>query len=141
MGRGWWSGRKSRAEAEAELARLAINLNGLPTEVLQLLSAGKINKRFDTHLSHETILRCKKKILKAREEKAVAGKGIQQPNAETINAQVVLEQLAGVSSKTFANLGDAEKIGSEDALRLINKILKRYDASILDRNLKRRLPK
>lgn len=142
MARGWWSGRKSKEETESELAKLAMNLNTLPTEVLKLLSAGKINKRFHTQLSHETILRCKRQILKARgEEPMTTDKGIKQPKPEAIGAQVVLEQLARVSAKTYAHIGENEKIGSEDALRLINKLLKRYDPSILDRNLNRRLPK
>ncbi|HKQ06636.1 MAG TPA: hypothetical protein VJ464_15995 [Blastocatellia bacterium] len=141
MGRGWWSARKSRAEAEAEMARLAINLKALPTEILRLLSAGQINKCFDTYLSHETILQCKKKILKAKEGQAVAGKGMQQPIAEDVKAQVVLDRIAAIITKGYAHLGDNEKVGAEDVQMMIYRELKTYDLSLLTRNEKKRLPK
>ena len=123
-------------EMEAEKARASAIFRTLTLRELQLIPLRRLARVYKLRLSLNQLWQIKNKFLLA---------GGNMNNGETdkvqnIGAQVVLEQVAGVASKTFANLGDAEKIGSEDALRLINKLLKRYDASILDRNLKRRLP-
>ncbi len=140
MGREKYIPTRTRPQIEAETARLILNLQQLPIELLRILSGRQLVTLFNPNLSHETVIKFRQEILKEREGE-MTGKGIKQPNAEAIGAQVVIEQLAGVAAKTYANLGDAEKLGSEDALRLINKILREYDPTILDRNLRRRLPK
>jgi hypothetical protein len=140
MGREAYIPTRTRSEIEAETARLILNLKQLPIELLRILSGRQLITLFNPNLSHETVLKFRQEILKKREGE-MTGKGINQPDPATIGAQVVIEQLAGVAAKTYANLGDREKLGSEDALRLINKILKEYDPTILDRNLRRRLPK
>jgi hypothetical protein len=119
-----------------EKARASAIFRTLTLRELQLIPLRRLARIYKLRLSLNQLWQIKNKFILA---------GGNMNNGETdkvqdIGAQVVLEQVAGVSSKTFANLGDAEKISSEDALRLINKLLKRYDASILDRNLKRRLP-
>lgn len=124
-------------EMEAEKARASVIFRTLTLRELQLIPLRRLARLYKLRLSLNQLWQIKNQFIQAG--------GNDMNNGETnkfqdIGAEVVLEQVAGVTSKTFANLGDAEKISSEDALRLINKLLKRYDASILDRNLKRRLP-
>jgi hypothetical protein len=124
---------------EREVARFMAIMNSLPDALLRVLTVQQLCVAFQFDLHANTVTLMRRQYLKLKGDKDMK-EGEWEPKPENIGAQLVIEKIAGVSSKTYAHLGDGEQIGSEDALRQINKILTQYDASILDRNLKRRLP-
>jgi hypothetical protein len=120
-----------------ERARLLLILRTIPRALLAHLSASQLIKTYKFNLGPQTVWQVKNDFLKG--EKGMPENDEWVPKAENIGAQLVIERIAGVSSKTYSNLGDGELIGSEDALRMINSLLVQYDPSILRRNLKRRV--
>ena len=148
MGREAYIPARKRAEIEAESARLILNLRELPIELLRILSSRQLVALFKTKLSHGTILNYREEILKEREGEMAGEKGIdrhrpvvKQPDSIVISQQVLLERVGSILAKSYPHLGDNEKISEADALRLIYREVKRYDPTILERNLRSRLPK
>ena len=62
-------------------------------------------------------------------------------SAERIGQQLVIERIGNILSKSYPHLGDDEKIGTEDALKMIYKEVSHYDPTAITRNEKRALPK
>jgi hypothetical protein len=72
-----------------------------------------------------------------RSKPAQAGRA----SAEQVGQQLVIERIGNILSKSYPHLGDDEKIGTEDALKMIYKEVKHYDPTAITRNEKRALPK
>ncbi|MGA9768749.1 MAG: hypothetical protein WBV94_06905 [Blastocatellia bacterium] len=126
-------------ELVAERERVKAIFSTMTQLELKYIPLDRLIRLFRIRLGKAQIWKLRSDFIKGGDE--MSGKDEWVPKPENIGAQIVIEKLAGVSSKTYAHLGDGEQIGSEDALRMINKILTQYDASILSRNLKRKLPK
>lgn len=121
---------RTRAEYEKEWARVVLFIRSQSRP--DLLSAAEIIEQSGTWLSESTIHRLR------RTQEGSMEKGI---NTEEIGAQLLIEQIAAVVTKTHAHLGDGEKIGSEEGNQRVYQLLKRFDPSLLTRNEKRRLPR
>lgn len=123
-------------EVKIEKARAELIFRTLTQRELRFIPVWRLRRIFEIKLSVTQIDDLRRKFITKAGE-ASMGKG----NVETIDAQILLNEVAAIVSKTYANLGDAEKIGTEEGMNLILRRLKAYDSTILDRNLKRRLPK
>ena len=143
---------RSRDAIEKESARVALCLNELPYKWLKVLNARQIIKLFDLRVSHSTVWAARKAILKEREAHMKAGTTSKQnpqrldskqthktDDAQTAQ-QLVLERIARIITKSYPHLGDDERIGTEDALRMIYRELGHFDQALLIRNEKRALP-
>jgi hypothetical protein len=127
-----------KPERETEIARFAVILRSLPQELIPVISTAQVIRAFKVEIRPATANRMKRDY--EREVMDMAGKG-DDKKVEAIGAQIVVERLATIASKTYAHLGDGEKIAEGEALQMICRELRRYDPSILDRTVKRALPK
>ena len=152
---------KAVSDSEHEQARTALLLSRVPAEILSLLSVKLIRQLYHIRLSHGTVWQLKQTIIDSREgitmegstrtsklkaklnPATASGKQIRPKkiSPEEVDAQVVLERLARIVTKTYPHLGDDELVASEDALRMIYRELGHFDPAILKRNEKRALPK
>ena len=130
--------RKTQPENQEEIARLVMALRSLPPRIADVLTAAQIVRGFNVKLHPATVGQIVRDYKREQGMKAETEKGI---NPENIGAQVVLEKLARIVTKTSAHLGDDERIGSEEANQMVYRELKQYDPSLITRNAKRRLPK
>jgi hypothetical protein len=124
---------------EREVARLIAVMNSLPDSLLRILTVQQLCVAFQFDLSADTVAIARREYLKG-EKMAGKQKGDAIPD-QAVDAQVVLERIARITTKTYAHLGDSEQIGSEEASVLVYKELKTYDPAIITRNEKRALPK
>ena len=133
---------------EPEVARLLLHLRELPTWAVFALSTDSLIKFLNLDLNKTTVYVVVKDFRKSLEGK-MAGRGKKEQTqieaaaqpVEEIGAQVVLERIARITTKTYAHLGDGEQIGSEEASLLVYNELKTFDPAIITRNEKRALPK
>ena len=81
---------------------------------------------------------------KSEEEEEMAGRQkseVRSQKSEDVDAQVTLEDLARIASKTEPVLGVNEKLSEHDAVVMMVRRLRRHDPGIIDRNIRRTLPK
>ena len=52
----------------------------------------------------------------------------------------IVDEVAAVISRTYAEQGDYSQLADDEALMLIREVLLRYNPAIINRNKKRRLP-
>jgi hypothetical protein len=136
------TGRHAPERTEAEIARLRVLLSALPWQVIKSLNISvlaKIGAEYGLKLSPHTLWKVLEESLKSIE-------GDKNRNrspivVESIGNQSILERIARVITKSYAHLGDGERVGSEDALQMIYRELKQYDPGIISRNERRALPK
>ena len=118
---------------EEERARLVLFIRSLRFPI----SAAEIMKQSGTKFGRETVSELRREIFNSlKEGNMQEGSGV-----EEVNAQKALERISTILGKSYAHLGDAEKIGTEEALQRIYREVKRYDPVIIARNQKRALPK
>lgn len=128
----------SDVELQREKARVAGIFRTLTQRELRFIPVWRLARLFNIKMSFAQIDDFRRKfITKAGEESMQAEK----EKLENIDAQILVEDMAAIASKTFAHLGDAEKIGTEEGMQRIVRRLINYDPTILNRNVKRRLPK
>lgn len=61
------------------------------------------------------------------------------PEQTTLLEGKLYDQIAGVVSKTYVELGDVAEVADDIALQLIRKLLLEYDDNIIDRNRFRKI--
>jgi hypothetical protein len=142
----------NQSHKEREIARLYALLNSLPPSLIRLLTVQQLMIAFDFDLHGNYVSELRRDYLNNlegnmtgkhhRQGKAENADKMNQPKeareVEKVEAQLVLEQSAGILTKTYAYAGDAgEKIAPEDALRLLVREFRKYDQSLLTRNEKR----
>lgn len=129
-------------ELQQESARILMLLGTLTPLELEYVPVWQLAKIFKAKLSRSQLT-----ALRKRYKAGVRAMGktttVEKPtvNPAHIEPLIVIEDIATILGKSFAVLGENEELGSEDALRLITKRVKKHDPSIIERNLKRRLPK
>lgn len=130
---------------DPEVARLILHLKSLPYWAVFALSTDALLTHLKLDLNKTTVYVAVKKFRKSLEGK-MAGKQKGETTGdalpvEEVGAQLVLERIARIVTKTYAHAGDAEEVSSEDANLMTLRELKSYDPSLIARNEKRALPK
>lgn len=127
--------KKKRALHEEEMARTADIIKRLPIELARELSTRQLLRAYSIKLSHAAISPIRTQILEARRD--------EQPTRarEVVTAQRTLEHIARIASKTEPVLGADEKLAEHDAVVMIVRELRSYDEAIVNRNIRRVLPK
>lgn len=122
-------------EKDREKARLLLTLRSLPFALVQNLTLRQLQVVFRFGLSIETIGKVKRQYEEGGDMKG------QEVKVEEVGAQVALEKIARIASKTYPVVGDDESVSEADGLQMIVRELRAYDPKILVRNQKRTLPK
>lgn len=132
---------RKRGVHDEESARTVLILKRLPLEIVREISSIQLIRAYGIKLSRVTVDPIKSQILAARVERdrknSEVGVGLRE--SEVLD-QITLGMIARVITKTYAHKGDDEEIGTEEALRLIYRILKQHDPALLERNEKRAIP-
>jgi hypothetical protein len=133
--------KKSHSQQEAsdrEIARLRLILSRLPLGVVEVLTVHQLIRCFEIRLHPETVRHVKNEYQATQEEEMSKRK---VAKSEDVDAQTTLERLARIASKTEPVLGPDEKLSEHDAVVMIVRELRNYDEAIINRNIRRVLPK
>lgn len=131
-------GRRKRAVYDEEIARTAEIIKSLPIELARELTASQLIRAYAIKLARTTVDPMKDRILASRkDEESMPGT---TPRKQR-NAAATLERIARIASKTELVLGANEKLSELDAVVMVVRELRSYDAAIIDRNVRRVLPK
>jgi hypothetical protein len=123
---------------DEEVTRLLEYLRTTDKAVVGLLSVSQIVKHLKLNLNVEYA----RKLIKQFYKDSKTNQEVNMPPIkEKLTPEILLEELAAVASKTYAYIGDGEKVSSEDAAKDFVRLMKRYDPALLERGLRRQLPK
>jgi hypothetical protein len=128
---------KKRKEDDREIARLMAILKQLPASLVRTLTSSQLSRAFQLDLRPQTIWKAKRHFIEAKDSLNPVESHSEAPAPLWIEQQLVLENIGRVLARTYVHVGDKEQVGSEEALRMIYRELRRYDFSLITRNEKR----
>jgi hypothetical protein len=128
-----------RPRKDAEVARLLEYLRTTDKEVVRFQSVAKLHAQLKLQISLEYT----RKLISQFYKDVKANKEVSKmpEKKQPVTAETVLLELAAIAAKTYAYVGDQEKVSSEDAAKGFVKVMKNYDPTLLERGLRRQLPK
>lgn len=126
---------RKRGVHDQESARFADIVRRLPIELARELSSVQLIRAYEIKLSRATVDPIKDQILESRKNEHPA------TAKEMLTAQVTLERLARIHSKTEPVLGNEEKLSERDCVIMSLREMRAYDPAIIERNIRRALPK
>jgi hypothetical protein len=136
--------KKQRVENEKEIARLAAILKQLPAALVAVLTVGQLRRAFNLKVHAQTVRRIRNGFERSNGEGKTSdpATGSEEQPPLWLEQQVVLQKIGHILCKSYAHLGDAEIIGTEDALLMIYRELKQFDYSLITRfEGRKRLPR
>lgn len=119
-------------ETERERAKAIAGFHARGRNALRKLGPWPLRDSLDLRLGISTIAKLRYEFLKGGDE---------MPKTEETSAVMTLERIARIASKTEPVRGQDEKLSEYDALVMILRELRDFDPTILDRNMRRVLPK
>ena len=106
--------------------------------LVQMLTSSQLSRAFRLDLRPQTIWKVKRQYIEANARAHLVESQPEAPPPLWIEQQLVLDNIGRILSLTYVHVGDKEEVGSEDALRMIYRELKRYDFSLITRNEKQK---